>query len=177
MNTIASLTRRQPDVAEQVVEDLADLFRVSLSNAHSLTTIKEELELTRRYLNIETLRLGERLVVKWDISELPEDSLIPALMIQPLVENAVYHGIEPLPDGGTVRIAGHRNNQAITITITNPVGQDVYTNQRDGHRMAMDNIRLRLEALYENEGRLNVIDDGDQYQVTITLPYSVRTLA
>ena len=106
MNTIASLTRSDPALAEEVVEDLADLFRVNLADARTRVPLGEELALTRRYLHIEQLRLGERLTVEEDTAGVPQDAAIPMLTIQPLVENAVYHGIEPLPEGGAIRAAG-----------------------------------------------------------------------
>ena len=92
MNTIASLTRTSPEQAEAAVEDLADLFRVTLRDARELHTLAEELTLCRRYLEIEGLRLGDRLKLEWAIEDLPSDALLPPLLIQPLLENAIYHG-------------------------------------------------------------------------------------
>jgi len=119
MNTIAQLTRSDPPLAERVVEDLADLFRASLSDARCLSTLGEELELARGYLRIEAQRLGERLRVEWALDELPPELVgqmqIPALLLQPLLENAIYHGIEPNSEPGLVRISGHRHGEGIEL--------------------------------------------------------------
>ncbi len=109
MNTIASLTRSHPKLAEEAVEDLADLFRASLLPARDRVTLGGELALCRQYLRIEALRLQDRLAIDWQVDDLPADALVPVLSIQPLIENAIYHGIEPLPrrwgdsDQGTAR--------------------------------------------------------------------------
>lgn len=171
MNTIASLTRSQPQIAEEVVEDLADLFRANLADARQRITLKEELELSRRYLHIEKLRLGERLTVAWDLQGLPEDTPIPALTIQPLLENAVYHGIEPLAEGGTIRITGTWHSGLIEITVSNPLPlQSNVTARRGGHRMALDNIRQRLVAHYGDQGVLTAGQDDDHYRARIVFP-------
>ncbi len=106
MNTIASLTRSDPARAEEAIEDLSDLFRVSLSEARAQITLREELEVARIYQRIEQLRLGDRLQVRWKVADLPAEAIVPSLLLQPLLENAIGHGIEPLPEGGTVIVRG-----------------------------------------------------------------------
>ncbi|MDX1251399.1 MAG: sensor histidine kinase [Gammaproteobacteria bacterium] len=171
MNTIASLTRSQPQIAEEVVEDLADLFRASLADARQRITLKEELELSRRYLHIEKLRLGERLTVAWDLQDLPGDTPIPALTIQPLLENAVYHGIEPLADGGTIRITGSHQSGLIEIAISNPLAlHPNIATRRGGHHMALDNIRQRLAAHYGDKGTLTAGQQDGHYQARLVFP-------
>ena len=103
MNTIASLTHDQPDLAEQAIENLSDLFRASLA-AEASISLQQELELTRSYIDLESLRLGERLEVNWHLPEREPSLNLPALTLQPLVENAIYHGIEPLSSGGSIDI-------------------------------------------------------------------------
>lgn len=176
MNTIASLTRRQPDVAERVVEDLADLFRATLGDVRRMVTLHEELDLARRYLNIESLRLGHRLAVEWDAAQLPADALVPAFTIQPLIENAVYHGIEPAANGGTVRLHGDVAGGRIRITVTNPLASATPPHgadapRRDGNQMALANIRARLEACFGADGTLRTTHDNGHFTVTVTLPY------
>ena len=174
MNIIASLTRSQPHIAEAVVHDLSDLFRASLSEAHTQVFLNAELELSRKYLQIEKLRIGERLNVVWDIDELPGDALLPPLMVQPLVENAVYHGIEPLPEGGTIRIAGHCNKGVIQITISNPTPKDTTYAASPGNQIAVKNIQQRLEAYYGSQGRLAIetnSSDLPHYTVRLSFPY------
>ncbi len=173
MNTIASLTRSQPQLAEATVQDLADLFRASLSDIQQRVTLSDELALSRKYLQIEQLRLGERLTVVWDMDAIPVDALIPSLTLQPLLENAIYHGIEPLPEGGTVLISGRLENKLIHITIENPVLQNAASARPQGNHMALHNIRQRLEAYYEKQGKLSIEAAGEQgrYIIHISFPY------
>jgi len=171
MNTIASLTRSNPALAEEVVEDLADLFRVNLADARTRVPLGEELALTRRYLHIEQLRLGERLTIEEDTAGVPLDAAIPMLTIQPLVENAVYHGIEPLPQGGTVRLRASLDRDGnIIIKVANP--QPVAAaKRRPGNRLALDNVRQRLAAHFGGRGKLTLDDNDRYYEATLTLPY------
>ena len=169
MNTIASLTRKQPEIAEQAVEDLSELFRDSMKDAKELSSLNEEFEICNRYLRIESYRLGERLKISWDIDSLPADARIPSLTLQPLLENAIYHGIETIPEGGTVHINGKQVNDEIIICITNPILE----NQKDriGNQVAQENIRQRFTAYFGNKGKLNINNENQQYRVEIILPY------
>jgi two-component system sensor histidine kinase AlgZ len=170
MNTIASLTRTNPALAEEVVEDLAELFRISLADAGNLTTLGAELDLIRRYLRIEALRMGGRLRVEDDCASLPLDARIPALLFQPLVENAVYHGIEPRAEGGTIRIEGRCSDGSITFCVTNPL-TDAPPRRRSGNHMALTNIRERLQLHYGRHGRLEAGPGDGLYRVCLTFPY------
>jgi two-component system sensor histidine kinase AlgZ len=173
MNTIASLTRSNPSVAEQAVQDLADLFRANLSEKRDRITLQEECEVARTYQRIEELRLGPRLRVEWKIDSLPNNALVPGLMLQPLLENAIYHGIEPQPEGGTVTITGDLASDLITIVVRNPVsGQD---SERDGNRLALANIRERLELLYGERGLIKAGKFDAEYIVTLRFPYIQKT--
>lgn len=171
MNTIASLIPAEPQQAEDAVENLADLFRASLSDARNLIPLSEELELCHRYLDIEALRLGERLQQKWNIDSLPRDALVPPLLIQPLLENAIYHGIEPLTEGGTIEVAGQLENKKIALTIRNPLNHNSGQQIARGNQLAHDNIRERLTALHGKQGSLQIEAGEDSYQVTIRFPY------
>jgi len=172
LNTIASLTQIDPQQAEEAVENLADLFRNSMADASHQVTLQEELALSRRYLEIEKLRLGERLQLRWCIDELPGDALLPRLIIQPLLENAIYHGIETTGAGGTIGIDGHRYGEEIYISISNPLSPLQDGGRREGNRIAVENIRQRLAAIYGEQGRLTTQADADSYITTITLPYT-----
>ncbi|MEM7406734.1 MAG: sensor histidine kinase [Pseudomonadota bacterium] len=169
MNTIASFTRSRPEVAEQVVEDLADLFRATLSEPDSGSTVGHELDLTQQYLRIEQLRLGERLRVRWQTDTAPRDVWMPALCLQPLVENAVYHGIERLPGGGEVTIYCGADGDRLTVSVTN--GFDPGARPRSGNQLAQANVRQRLKARFGNDATFT-IDDGEPgfYTVTMVLP-------
>jgi len=171
MNTIASLTRSDAGRAERAIEDLADLFRASLSDARTLVPLAEEFELVRRYLAIEGLRLGERLRVEWEIEAVPGTTRIPQLTLQPLVENAIYHGIEPLAAGGVVRIAGRVRDAALEIEITNPVRAG--GSRESGNRLAQENVRQRLAACFGERGTLTIEPGGEggaRYTARISVP-------
>lgn len=175
MNTIASLTRRQPAQAEQAIEDLADLFRLSLQESQTWLSLAEEFDICRRYLRTERLRLGERLQVDWAVDALPDDACIPALLIQPLLENAVYHGIEPLAAGGHIRIHGQRQQDRLTIVVDNPLtaGADHHR----GNHQALDNIRGRLQSAFGDAADLRIEAETDRYRITLNLPYDRRPCA
>ena len=172
MNTIASLTRSKPELAEQVVEDLADLFRVSLGDARIPVSLSRELEVCREYLRIEELRLGGRLKMDWMVDDLPGDAQLPALSLQPLLENAVYHGIEPAPDGGTISLQGEREDDRLQITISNTLSPDS-SNTREGNQMAQENVRQRLRAFFGPGSDLAAEALEDAYRVRITIPYQL----
>lgn len=169
MNTIASLTRTDPRRAEEAVEDLSDLLRANLTESSNRASLKQELETAAIYQRIEKLRLGERLSVRWDIDELPMRALIPSLTIQPLLENAIYHGIELLPDGGEVLVTGRSDDRSIDITISNPVATGK-KRETDGNNMAMSNIQQRFELAYGKKGSVTVTDEGTQFTVALHFP-------
>ena len=177
MNTIASLTRSNPVAAEQAVEDLADLFRASLRDGRQLIPLHEELEITRVYERMEQHRLGPRLQVDWQLGTLPATAEIPGLTIQPLLENAIYHGIEPSPQPGIISVSGESDGKLIRIAVTNPLPPAGLTS-RPGHGLALDNIRGRLELAFGPDGTLAVLAGPDRYTVTVTFPANgVRSYA
>jgi two-component system sensor histidine kinase AlgZ len=169
MNTIASLISFMPDKAEKAVEDLSDLFRASLKE-QNIHTLKNELDITRSYLDIEKLRLGDRLQVDWNIDKSLFDEEIPALSLQPLAENAIYHGIEPLPDGGRVGISAQREVDGLTLTVSNPVSESAVMSHSSGNRMAQDNIEQRLRLAYGNNAHFKINATNRNYTVTLELP-------
>jgi two-component system sensor histidine kinase AlgZ len=171
MNTIASLTRSDPPMAEQVVEDLADLFRVSLGDAGRPSTLGQELSLARQYMGIEQLRLGDRLVVEWQLEALPEEAMMPPMILQPLLENAVYHGIEPVADGGKIVISGCYRRRRINLSIRNTLPATGETNHRQGNRLAMENIRARLSSVFDMEASLSESHVDGEYQVRLVFPH------
>jgi two-component system sensor histidine kinase AlgZ len=172
MNTIASLTRSDPKQAEEAVEDLADLLRANLNASEDRTTLKEELEVAAIYQRIEKLRLGDRLSVRWDVGELPMRALIPSLTIQPLLENAIYHGIELLPDGGEVNVSGKKVDDELRIVIKNPVAPD-HARKQGGNKMAMANIQQRFELAYGGKASVDVEETDSDYSVKLRFPCDV----
>jgi two-component system sensor histidine kinase AlgZ len=174
MNTIASLTRTDPKQAEEAVEDLSDLLRANLGGSGDRTSLKEELEVAAIYQRIEKLRLGDRLKVKWNVGDLPMRALIPSLTIQPLLENAIYHGIELMPEGGTVTVTGEESNGMLDITISNPiaVGEE---RSKGGNKMALANIRQRFELAYGSRATVDVDEGDSSYSVHLRFPHDEST--
>ena len=171
MNTIASLTRTDPELAERAVEDLADLFRASLVDAQAPVAVAEEFAFVERYLNIERLRLGPRLAVEWNIEPLPSGACLPLLSLQPIVENAIYHGVEPARAGGTVAIAAHSDGKRLEVTVANPISADSGSHHR-GNRIALDNVRQRLRAHFGDAAQLSAGQQGERYEVRLSVPLS-----
>jgi two-component system, LytTR family, sensor histidine kinase AlgZ len=169
MNTIASLTRSDPARAEEAVQDLADLFRANLSEKRSLITLKEELEVARIYQRIEQLRMGDRLRVSWLVKELPMRSLVPSLTVQPLLENAIGHGIEPLAEGGQVVVEGSASDDMIMLCVRNPMPLEGVA-PKGGHGLALDNIRERLTLLYGKRAEVTAGREGDEFVVRLRFP-------
>src|SRR5215470_11940504 len=171
MNTIAALTRSNPARAEQAVQDLADLFRATLADKGTIT-LADELEVARTYQRMEQLRLGARLQVDWRTDALPANALVPGLVIQPLLENAIYHGIEPRAEGGTVTISGEVSADLVTIVVRNPL--DPAPRPREGHRLALANIRERLSLLYGERALMKSGRIDAEYIVTLRFPLIER---
>jgi len=170
MNTIASLTLTNPQMAEKAVEDLADLFRASLGHQDKVT-LAEELNFTRRYINMEKLRLGDRLTIELKIEEgISLNTKVPALILQPIVENAIYHGVEPLTKGGIVNIDITSTQHDLHLTISNPVGDINIDKKRPGNKMAQENIRQRLQLAYGDFSSMEIRHEQGFYKVSFNIP-------
>jgi two-component system sensor histidine kinase AlgZ len=180
MNTIAAFTRSDPALAEQVVEDLSDLFRMSLADARVPSTLGRELELCRQYARIEALRLGERLEVRWCVDDVPEQAQLPALTLQPLFENAIYHGVEPATNGGVVTVRGALEGSGpdalVSIELTNSLDPQasLTRRERDGHHMALANVRERLLGFFGSRASMQIEAVHDTFVITLRFP--VRTI-
>ena len=170
INAVLSIVRKQPKQAETALEDMADLFRMAMSEAKDLVPLRQEIKLSEQYLALEKLRMGERLQIAWQIDEAAMDALLPPLLLQPLLENAVYHGIETLRLGGQINIALRRTGKQLNLTIVNPC-QPVDVSHHMGNKLALKNIRERLELLFDVEASYQVDALRDSYKIAITLPY------
>lgn len=168
MNSIASLIMSRPEAAEQAVEDLSELFRFSLQENQRPTTVADELRLCELYLGIEHLRLGERLQVEWQVDAAAREQAMPSLVLQPLVENAIYHGISQLPKGGKISVCVRLVGAEVQVSVENPVPSQAAHTQ--GHQMALANIGQRLQALYGAAARLQALPRGDSYRVELSYP-------
>lgn len=169
MNIISSLIAVKPDAAEQAVEDLSRLFRASLREGPTQVPLSEELDLCRRYARIEGLRMGDRLRVHWQLPEDPGQYMIPLLTLQPLLENAIYHGIQPRAEGGDVQVRIAEDGDMLEIAVTNPLPETPVSGG-NGNRMALDNIRYRLVALYGDRARVEAAANNNEYRVTLRYP-------
>lgn len=169
LNAVLSLVRKDPRRAEGAIEDLAELYRMVMADAKNLTTLARELDLTRQYLNLEQLRLGPRLVVDWQTDEAPRDALVPPLLLQPLVENAVYHGVEPGVGPGRIEIAIRRERDKVHIRLSNPYHAE--HQHRQGNRIALANIRERLALHFDVEATMQSGVNGANYEIRMVMPY------
>jgi two-component system sensor histidine kinase AlgZ len=172
LNAVLSLIRSAPRQAEATLEDLAELFRVLLRDARDLTTLAEELKLCEQYLSIEKIRLGERLQVEWELTNLSDEVMqtaqIPALLLQPLLENAVHHGVEPARNPMLVQVHLGRWGDRLEISVINPHHPD---RSSPGNHMALDNIRERLSLLYDVEAQLVTTIARGFFEVRLRFPY------
>jgi two-component system sensor histidine kinase AlgZ len=174
INGVMSLVRSDPRRAEDALHDMADLFRVLMRDNRDLAPLSDEVELCRQYLDLEKLRLGERLVVDWNVKSMPEDALAPPLILQPLLENAVYHGIEPSTVPGTISVNIFLSKGEVHAILRNPYRPDGGRHHR-GNRMALANIRERLALHFDAEASLESRTVRECYEVHIRMPY--RTAA
>ena len=168
LNTAAALVHQRPGEAEQILLDLADLFRAALSGPREIS-LEEELALTRRYLEIESLRFGERLTVRWQLPDVMPAVSVPALSIQPLVENAIRHGVERLPGGGEVEISVSTTAGTVVVQISNPLPRpDAQANH--GHQVGLNASQVRIGALTDGRGSVQTHVADGRYIATVRLP-------
>jgi two-component system sensor histidine kinase AlgZ len=201
LNGVLGVIRADPRRAERVLEELADLFRALMQDNRERIPLRDEVELCERYVDIERLRLDERLSVRWVFGDeggdegadgvathaaigvaagaasvAARDALlearVPPLLLQPLLENAVYHGIEPSTAAGEVVVRVARRGEVLSLEVDNPVCEA--GGHHAGNRMALDNIRERLMLFYDLEAGLEIEEGGGRYRVRIRLPYRTR---
>jgi len=174
LNSIASLIDVNPAQAEKTVINLSRLFRASLGLPR-LIPIQKEIELCKSFAAIEQLRLGERLNVNWQVDELPEETQVLSLLIQPLLENAIYHGIQPSAEAGTVIVEIKQVAKDVVIKITNPYLVEAanpgrITGKSEGAGIALSNIRKRLEASYGRKAYLRVVKGETDFNAIVRYP-------
>jgi two-component system, LytTR family, sensor histidine kinase AlgZ len=167
LNSAIALVREDPARAETLLEDLSELFRHALVTRGESVTLSEEVAIARRYLAVEEVRFGERLKVEWSIDPLAGSAKVPALFLQPLVENAVKHGVEPSPTGAQVKVTTQRRGSVVVIKVTNtvPAGQG-----RPGNGVAQANVRDRLKLLHDVQAQFQTALIDGLYQVRMEVP-------
>jgi two-component system sensor histidine kinase AlgZ len=169
LNAVLGLIRRDPKRAERALEDLADLFRILMSDARQFVRLSEEIAMLERYADLEQLRLGERLRITWELDAAPSDALLPPMVLQPLLENAVYHGVEPGTGVGEVLVRIERRGERVLARVENPLPDAERV--RTGNRMALENIRERLALFFDAEARIEQLSVEGRYRVEIEMPY------
>jgi two-component system sensor histidine kinase AlgZ len=170
LNSAVSVIREDPKMAERILLDMSDLFRSVLSEDSTLLTLERELEVARSYIEIEQLRLGDRLKVEWEIDEGAVEALVPVLILQPMLENAVYHGVEPLERGGTIMVRVVVRRGKLIMEVRNPVPL-VDRPYKPGNRMALLNIRERIGLHYDSDAHMETENENGHFLVRIELPY------
>lgn len=175
LNTVLALIREDPRRAETVLEELSSLFRALTRNPQELVSLADEITLAQHYLDIEKLRLGERLRIVWKIGAVPMDLLMPPLILQPLLENAVHHGVAPSPTGNEIRVRLRQKGEMLEIVVANPIPPMREADRPRGNQMALSNIRARLALFYDMEARLEHGPRKHIYYVRIELPCRFQT--
>ncbi|WP_447729871.1 sensor histidine kinase [Pseudoxanthomonas suwonensis] len=169
LNTGVALVRQRPGEAERLLLDLADLFRAALAGPPTIS-LEDELALARRYLEIEQLRFGPRLRVAWKVPDRLPEVQIPTLSVQPLVENAIRHGIERSPEGGEVRIEVEADHAGVRIAISNSVSMRAGPPTR-GHQVGLSAVRARVQALTGNRGGVEIESTLERHVAILSLPF------
>lgn len=167
LNSAIALVRIDPQRAESVLEDLAELFRVALADTSTAVSLREEVELAKRYLAIEQIRFGKRLRVSWSLSSSAGSARVPPLLLQPLVENAVRHGIEPNDEGGELTVSTERRGDEAVITVINTVGLPA---RIAGHGLALRNVRQRLGLMHDVAARFDIESTPERFTLRIVVP-------
>ena len=167
LNTALTLVRLDPGKAEGVLEDLAELFRVAITESTDSVSLGEEVDLARRYLDIEQIRFGNRLHVAWELDSQAASARVPPLLLQPLVENAVRHGVEPSPEGGVIRVRTKVKLGRAVLSIANSVPPEP---SKPGHGMALKNVRERLRLMHDVAAQFEMRQDKDVFRVQIVVP-------
>jgi two-component system sensor histidine kinase AlgZ len=157
-------------MAEHALQDLADLIRVLMADVRNLVPLVAEIETSKQYLKIEKLRLGDRLSVQWHLKHIPENCFVPSLILQPLLENAVYHGIEPSFGGGVIDIDMRADKDTVKVLIRNPLPAEGEQSHRKGNKIAMDNIKQRLVRHFGDAASLSSTSRDELHITQITFP-------
>jgi two-component system, LytTR family, sensor histidine kinase AlgZ len=174
LNAALGLIRSDPRRAETVLEDIADLFRVLMRDSGERVPLASEIALCKQYLAIEQLRLGDRLTATWHVDEGTNQALVPTLLLQPLIENAVHHGIEPSVASGSIDIDVTRVGRYVDIVVANPWLGEASAAATRGNRIGLDNVRQRLGLVHDLEATIDTTVRGDRYVVHVRFPAERR---
>jgi two-component system sensor histidine kinase AlgZ len=172
LNSAIALVREEPAKAETMLEDLAELFRQALADPGESGTLADEIALAERYLAIEQVRFGDRLRIRWDLDAAASNARLPPLLLQPLVENAIKHGVEPSPEGAKLRIRTERRGSMVVIEVVNSLPPLRWADEPlpRGHGIALANVRDRLRLLHDMQMQFSAGMDQKNYRVRIAIP-------
>ncbi|RZI96610.1 MAG: sensor histidine kinase [Variovorax sp.] len=172
LNSAIALVRNEPAKAEAMLEDLSELFRQALAEPRESVTLADEIALAERYLAIEQVRFEDRLRIRWDLDPAASQARLPPLLLQPLVENAVKHGVEPSPEGARLRIRTERRGGMVVIEVTNSLPPLRWADEPlpRGHGIALDNVRDRLRLMHDMQAQFSAGMDQNSYRVRIVIP-------
>jgi len=169
LNSAIALVRAEPRKAERLLEDLSDLFRYALAEQGQSVTLADEIALAQRYLAIEQVRFGDRIQLEWSLDARADNARLPPLLLQPLVENAVKHGVEPSDSGARIRVSTQRRGSTVVIKVSNTVSQQA-TGPSPGSGLALNNVRERLSLLHDVQGQFHSGLKNGVFQVRIEVP-------
>jgi two-component system, LytTR family, sensor histidine kinase AlgZ len=173
LNSISALTTADPKRAREMCILLSDFLRSTLGMGDKATIpLREELAMLENYLAIERVRFGERLQFHEEVDPASRNMMVPALLLQPLVENAVKHGVSTLLEGGEIRLTTHRSEELLRVAVENDFDPDAPPQRKNG--MGLVNVRKRLDARYGEAARMRVDVEGRKYRVELTFPGSAR---
>ncbi|MDI1268672.1 MAG: histidine kinase [Polaromonas sp.] len=167
LNSAIALVRAEPAKAEAVLEDLSELFRHALADQTESVTLGQEIALAQRYMAIEQIRFGERLQVQWTLDPEADPAKLPPLLLQPLVENAVRHGVEPSAQGAQIKISTERRGSVVVLKVTNSTPAGV---GERGHGLALANVRERLALLHDVQAQFKTVFKDGVFQVRLEIP-------
>ena len=167
LNSAIALVRAEPRKAEAMLEDLSELFRHALADPAESVTLDQEIALAKSYLAIEEIRFGERLRVEWSIDPAAGQARLPPLLLQPLVENAIHHGVEPSANGARVKISTQKRGGVVVVKVTNTTPSGV---GERGNGLALANVRERLILLHDVQARFQTVFNDGIFQVRLEIP-------
>jgi two-component system, LytTR family, sensor histidine kinase AlgZ len=174
LNSISALTATDSRAARAMTLELAGFLRRTLDlGARESIPLREELDLAKSYLEVERVRFGARLRVEWDADEAALECPVPSLLLQPLVENAVRHGVSQLVDGGVIAIQARRHEDRLDVSVANP--RDPAASPRTGEGLGLVNVQSRLETLFDGDARISATAQGPEFRVDISIPAPERT--
>ena len=175
LNAVLAVIREDPLRAERMLESVAELFRAVMGDVKRLVPLEQELELCRRYVEIEQTRLGERLQISWNIGAVHPRARVPQLLLQPIIENAVRYGAERLAGTCDIEVRVRQQGFKLEIFVSNPIAREPV--QREGNQIGLNNIRGRLALIYDLEASLETRVRRERFELTLTIPVEAKAAA